>query len=75
MLQWLGTTVNFYEVYPHLDSYTTMGENLCSDKAATQPLCVKGYAMASGLNEKELNKVSQRIQLSKFYKKSYPEML
>lgn len=57
MLQWLATTINFYELLPHWEVFTTMGEDLCNDEADTQQLCVDVLSMISGSNEKELNKV------------------
>lgn len=51
--------MNFYEILPHWNIITSIGDELCSDGSDSQEFCVSFLkAMAGSVNEKELNKVS-----------------
>lgn len=49
--------VNFYEILPHWNFITELGQEMCNDDAETQDICAEILYSIGGRNEKQMNKV------------------
>lgn len=57
LFQIITSLVQFYEILPHWDFITDIGNELCNDEAETQELCANILYGVGGKNEKQFNKV------------------